>query len=86
MAVVKLEVRIEELVLRGFGAGMQHEIRTVMERELAALLRSGVPAASLRRPREVAHVDAGSLHVASTATAAAIGVQLAQSVYRGIAG
>jgi hypothetical protein len=81
---MKLELRIEALVLRGIGAGMQHEIRAVMERELAELLRAEGVAASLGRRRDLSQLDAGSIRVTSTATGRTIGAQLANSVYRGI--
>jgi hypothetical protein len=83
---VKLELRIETLVLRGLGAGMQHEIRAVMERELAELFRAEGPAPSLHRPRDLSRLDGGTIRVGPTVTGRAIGKQLAQSVYRGIAG
>jgi hypothetical protein len=83
---VKLELRIETLVLRGLGAGMQHEIRAAMERELAELFRAEGLAPSLRRPRDLSRLDAGTIRVGPTRTGRAIGEQLAQSVHRGIVG
>jgi hypothetical protein len=81
---MKLELRIEALVLQGIGAGMQHEIRAAMERELAGLFRAEGVAAPLNRRRDLAQLDAGSFQVRSTATGRAIGSQLAHSVYRGV--
>ena len=82
---VKLQVRIEELVLRGIGAGMQHEIRAAMERELASLLRAKGAATLPRRHDDRAQVDAGSFRIESAgATGRTIGVRLARAVYRGI--
>ena len=65
---MKLELHIGELVLRGFDAGLQHEIRAEVERELAALLRSETGAAPFGRRRNVSQLDAGSFHVESTST------------------
>ena len=81
---MKLELHIGELVLRGFDAGLQHEIRAEMERELAALLRAETGAAPFRRRRDVSRLDAGSFQVESTSTGRSIGKQIARSVYRGI--
>jgi hypothetical protein len=83
---MKLELHIGELVLRGFDAGLQHEIRAEVERELAALLRSETGAAPLDRRRHVFQLDAGSFRVESTSTGSMIGIQIARSVYRGIVG
>ena len=83
---MKLELHIGELVLRGFDAGLQHEIRTEVERELAALLRSETRAAPFGGRRNVSRLDAGSFQVHSTSTGRAIGKQIARSVYRGIVG
>jgi hypothetical protein len=78
---MKLELHIEELVLRGIGTRRQHEIRAAMEHELSRLFRTEGVAASLGRNRDVSLLDAGSFQVDST-TGRAIGVQLASSIYR----
>jgi hypothetical protein len=80
---MNVELHIEALVLRGLGGGMQHEIQAAMERELAELLRAkGV--GSLSRLREFSQVDVGSFSLKSSDNPQTLGVQLAQSVYRGI--
>jgi hypothetical protein len=85
---MNVELHIEELVLRGLGGGMQHEIQAAMERELAELLRAeGVASlGSLGQRGDVWQLDAESFHVKSRANGQAIGGQLARSVYRGILG
>ena len=49
---MKLELHIGELVLRGFDAALQHEIRAEVERELAALLRAETGAARFGRGQQ----------------------------------
>jgi len=80
---MKLELHIEELVLRGIDPRLQDEIRAEVERELSALLRSETGGPPFGR-RNVSQLDAGSFQVESTSTGRAIGIQIARSVYRGI--
>lgn len=77
---MRMELHIDALVLRGFGSGMQHEIRAAMERELVDLL-SGE---GMTSRRDASRLDAGSFKVKSRTNGQAIGAQLARSVYRGI--
>ena len=81
---MNVELHIEELVLRGLGGGMQHEIQAAMERELAELLTLKEVATSLNKSRNSSRLEAGSFQLKSTANGQTVGVQLAQSIYRGI--
>ena len=81
---MKVELHIEELVLKGLGGGRQHEIRAALERELADLLRTKEAASILSQGRDVSRMDAGSFKVKSTDTERAIGKRLAASVHRGL--
>jgi hypothetical protein len=81
---MNIELHIEELVLRGMGGGMQHEIRAAMEGELARLC-GGTEVASLSgRKGSVYRLDGGALKVKSGDNGQVIGARLAQSVYREI--
>ena len=81
---MRIELHIEELVLKGFGGGRQHEIRAALERELVDLLRTKEAASILSQRRDVSRMDAGSFKVKSTDTEAAIARRLAASVHRGL--
>ena len=76
---MNVELHIEELVLRGLGGGMQHEIQAAMERELAELLSLKEVATSLNKSRNSSRLEARSFHVKSRADGQAIGMQLARS-------
>lgn len=80
-----IEVAIEELVLHGLDPSDRDGIREVIERELERLFRErGVPE-SLRNGSKVARLDHAGIEVAAGSRAAAIGVQVAQSLYQRIA-
>ena len=83
---MKLELHIEELVLRGIGAAGKHEIRAAMERELAELLGGEGVAASMGRRSDLSRMDGGLIKLSSEAKAPAVGGQLAHAVLRGIVG
>ncbi|HYP21340.1 MAG TPA: hypothetical protein VEY08_14810 [Chloroflexia bacterium] len=80
-----IELDIEELVLHGFAAADQHLIGAAVKSELARLFAErGVPTL-LARGGEAPHLDAGLFQVAPSATPTAIGAQVAQAVYGGLA-
>jgi hypothetical protein len=86
-----LDLRIEELVLHGFERVDRHQVASAIERELARLLRD--PAAPDRLRRRGAsggsagadRLDGGSFIVPHDATAQAVGMQVAQAIWRGMA-
>jgi hypothetical protein len=77
---MKVELHIEELVLRGVGKDMEHEIKAAMERELARLLGSEGMATSVSCIGSAGSVDAGAFNVRLTANGEAIDVSLAHAV------
>jgi hypothetical protein len=79
---MNIELHIDTLVLRGIGRGQEQAIRAAMERELTVLLASDATAAL--RPANLHQLVVGSVQVNPRADAAAIGAQLAGSIYRGI--
>jgi hypothetical protein len=86
-----LDLRIEELVLRGFERIDRHRVASAIERELARLMRE--PAAHDRlRPRGATdgragadRLDGGTFIVPHDASAHAVGVQVARAIWRGMA-
>ena len=79
-----IELSIEELVLDGFAPGDRDGIGAAIEQGLAQLFaEQGLPA-WLGQSAEVAHLDGGSFSLTPHSTAAAVGAQVAQAVYRGL--
>lgn len=82
--MTEIELRIEELVLRGFAPGDRHRIGEAMERELARLFAERGTPPSLVQGREVARLDGGAFKVEPGSGAEATGVQVARAVYGGL--
>jgi hypothetical protein len=83
---MNVELRIEELVLRGFVPGQRHRIGEVIESELSRLFtEKGVPP-SLGRGGVISHLDGGALSVAPGTSAEEVGTWAAQALYRGMTG
>jgi hypothetical protein len=81
---VNVEFRIEELVLYGFPPGDHHRIGDAAEHELSRLFaEKGVPP-SLDRTVEVPSLDAGSFEMTQGPGSAAVGEQIARSLYAGM--
>jgi len=84
-----LDLRIEELVLHGFAPIDRHQVAGAIECELARLLCEPGAHDWLRRGggahRDGHRLDAGSFIVPHGATPDAVGVQVAQAIYRGMA-
>lgn len=82
---MNVEFHIEELVLHGFAPGDRYRIGDAVERELARLFAErGVPP-SLANGGEIAHINGGAFEVTPGAKPEAMGVQIAQVVYGGLA-
>jgi hypothetical protein len=82
---MKIELRIEELVLHGFPAGTdRHRIARAVEMELQRLLESGALRETPPAGREVAEIRAESFAVGPRATPESIGVQLARTLGEGL--
>ena len=82
MGMNKLDVRINELVLEGFAPADRFRIANAVRSELARLM--GEP--GRKNPVSARSIDAGSFQVGITATAEAIGRQVARAVHGGLAG
>jgi hypothetical protein len=83
---MNVELRIEELVLRGFAPGQCQRIGEVIESELTRLFtEEGVPP-SLRRGGVISHLNGGTLDVAPGTSAVEVGVRAARALYRGMTG
>ena len=79
-----VELRIEDLVLRGFAPGDRYRIGVAMERELARLFdEQGVPP-SLAQGSEIERLDSGAFEVAHGSKSEAVGAQIAQAIYGGL--
>ena len=76
---------IEKLVLHGFPPGSRYRIAEAVEKELTRLFAErGVPI-SITENREADRLDGGLLRVASGDASGKVGVNVARSVYSGIA-
>lgn len=79
-----VDLQIEELALHGFAPGDRHGIGEAAKRELSRLLAErGVPP-SLNEKARMTQLDAGSFHLPLGSNADAIGVRVAQAVYKGM--
>jgi hypothetical protein len=79
-----IEVRIGELVLEGFAPADRLRIGAAVERELARLVGEGGLGDSVMGGGAREAVDAGSFTRAAQATPAAVGGDVARSVYAGL--
>jgi len=77
-------VYIDELVLHGFAPGDRYSIGEAVERELARLYGECGVSASLMHHIQGVPIDAGAFNLAPGSTADAIGVQVAQALYKGL--
>ena len=80
-----VELHIEELVLHRFAPGDRHHIAEAMQQELTRLLAQGVPR-SLANSQELGQLDGGSFEMVAGMPPAAIGIQVAQSIYTRLGG
>jgi hypothetical protein len=80
----RVDLRIEELVLHGFGPGDRYRIAEAMERELVRLLAEhGVPP-SLSTGGDVARIDGGEFDVSPGMQPATVGSRVAHALFRGL--
>lgn len=84
MRPANVELQIEELVLHGFAVDDRYRVGEALEHELARLFKEGGVPPSLAREAEIEHLDLGSYQRTSGSSAEAIGVDVAQVVYRGV--
>ena len=84
MKPASVELRIGELVLRGFEPGNGHRISEAVEHELARVFaEDGVPL-GLAREAGIARVDGGTFEARPGMGAEVVGVQVARAVYEGL--
>ena len=74
-------LHIDELVLHGFAPGEHQRIGIAVERELTRLIAEQGAPSLLARDDALAHLDGGAFQVASGSRPAAIGRQVARSLY-----
>ena len=82
-ANASVELHIEHLVLDGFEHLDCDGIGRAVRQELSRLLMQGSVPDSLARHQNIAQFDGGSITLARNAGAAAVGAQIAGSVYKG---
>jgi hypothetical protein len=80
-----IEVHIERLVLHDFAPGDRRRIGAAVVRELERLLAEGDAPTGLGRSSALARLAGQSFRIAPDADAAAVGAQVAQAIYRGLA-
>lgn len=79
----RIEVHIEELVLRGFAHGDRYRIAQALEQELGGLIaKEGLPP-SWRRRADVSSIDAGAFDLSAGCPAESAGERMVCAIYRG---
>lgn len=82
----RIEIHIDRLVLDGVGRSDSAAVASALQRELGRLAsQSGIPAA-WRDGATLTEVDAGSLQTTAGIRPEAVGVLIAQALYRGSMG
>jgi hypothetical protein len=81
-----VNIRIDELVLRGFAAADRGRIARAVEQELARLLSAGNLRGLRESPPSVERVYGGTFRVKAGSSAQTTGEQIAQAVHRGLRG
>ncbi len=81
---MNIELNIDDLVLHGFAYGDRYLIGTAIERELARLFAERGTPSSLAASGDISRLDGGAFEVTPGAKPAAIGAQVAQTVYGGL--
>lgn len=74
-------LRIEELVLRGFAPGDRYRIGEAVEQEFARLVEENGAPSLLTRSAELADLSGVSFQIAQGSKPQTIGAQIAQAVY-----
>jgi hypothetical protein len=79
---VSIEVQIDEIILHGFAQRDRHIIGDAIQSELVRLIaEQGVPS-SIQPGREAARLDAGTFALQYGMRPDAIGMQVAQAIYK----
>ena len=81
---MKVELRIEELILEGFPLRGSERFGRALKRELARLFTEGGVPPSLVRGGEIVRLDGGAFNAIRGIKPDTVGAQIAQSVYQGL--
>lgn len=77
----RVELRIDELVLRGYAPGTRWRVGAAVEAELRRLLAEGGLPPALAGGGRVERLDGGACRAAPGATPEAAGAQIARAIY-----
>jgi hypothetical protein len=78
------ELEIEELILHGIAAGDRHYVGEAISQELTRLFaEQGIPLTTIESG-SIARLDVGEVQVTPGLKPAAIGIQVAQTIYGGL--
>lgn len=80
-----VELHIDEIVLHGFAHRDRYTIQEVLQRELTRLLADGGLPSLLHQSIDASRLDAGAVMMHKGMSPSDVGIQVAQSVYRGLA-
>ena len=81
MNQAKINLHIEELILRGVPYALRHRIAAAVEHELARLLSEQDLPPSITQGGHIPQIDVGTMQIAPDAKPGSIGAQIAQRVY-----
>jgi hypothetical protein len=77
----RIDLHIEELILRDVPNELRHRVAEALERELARLLAEQELPAAVAQGGHIPQIDIGPINIAANAKPDVIGAQIAQSVY-----
>ena len=77
----KIDLHIEELILRDVPYAQRHRIAEAVEHELARILSEQDLPSLIAQGGHIPQIDIGPINIAANAKPGAIGAQIAQSVY-----
>ncbi len=80
----RVEVRIDELVLLGFGLAERDRIAAAVQQELTRLIRKEGVAGLIRNPMVRARLDAGTIRIRAGGKAKATGAAISGAIYRSL--
>ena len=80
----KIEITIDELILRGFTGIDRAAVGKALEQELARLLTRKDSASLLSENMEAGRIHGGTIRLSPGAKASSIGKETAQSVFKGL--
>ena len=84
--VPNVELRIDELILRGFAAADRYAIGDALTFELGKLLGQGESNLSLSADADIPAINAGQIAIPPNVRPEAVGAQVAQAVHASLNG